>query len=168
MEVSDFASVKPRCVGPNCAHEFQRLVRNYLFCWTLAGINHPLGGWCQLRASVMQKGYFKHCLTPSASLSCLPPFTLTLLTGTTWATFSFKGTLPLEVQGWDETNVPCPFLQRNTGNQMISHHLTCSRSGAHHCLCLLSHAVLPGAPFYCSTAARVLAEDHVESCHSSA
>lgn len=163
MEVSDFATVKPRCVGPNCAHEFQRLVRNYLFCWTLAGINHPLGGWCQLRASVMQKGYFKHCLTPRASLSCLPPFILTLLTGTTWATFSFKGTLPLEVQGWDETNVPCPFLQRNTVNQMISHHLMCPSLPPPPVSCCI-----PGAPIYCSTAARVLAEDHVESHHSSA
>lgn len=50
-------------------------MRNYLFCRTLAGINQPLSSWCQLRASVMQKGYFKHCLTPSTPRfsSHLPP-----------------------------------------------------------------------------------------------
>lgn len=73
-EVSDFASAKPWCVGPHRAHEFQTLVRNYLFFWTLAGINHPLGGWCQLRASVTQREYFKHRVTPGTVHPVYLPF----------------------------------------------------------------------------------------------
>lgn len=99
------ASAKPWCVGPHSAPEFQRLVRNYLFCWTLAGINHPHCGWCQLRSGVMQRGAFS-ILSDTSQPSC-PLFTPTLLSDTVSITFFFNGDLILEVQGCIETNVLC-------------------------------------------------------------
>lgn len=153
-------------MGPHRAHEFQKLVRNYLFFWTLAGINHPLGGWCQLRASVTQRGYFQHRLTQallalSASLSSSSPSRHCL------SHFLLERGCHLGKPRLSRMS-SVPFLQRNTVHHMISHHLTGFRSRTRHCLCLLSHSVLPGALIHCHTSCQSTAEDHIEPSHSSA
>lgn len=96
-------------MGPRSVHEFQKLVRNYLFCWTLAGINQPLSGWCQLRASVMQRGYFKHCLTPSTSQfspTSAPPHP-TLPSTNSSVIFFFHHDSALKVRAYKESNGTC-------------------------------------------------------------
>lgn len=107
-------------------------------------------------------------MTSGSSLSCLPPFTLTLLSCFPRSLSSLKGPLFWKSEAVMKPMSSVLFLQRNTVCQMISHHLTCPRSGAHHCLHLLSYSVIPRAPVYWNTAAKALAEDHIESCHSSA
>lgn len=125
----------PQSVGvgePRRVHEFQTLVRNYLFCWTLAGINHPLSGWCQLRASVMQRGYFKHCLMPNISLPSshlplsLPLYSLTFQPIIFSVIFFFHHNSCSESQSWNVMKVTAPvsFLKRDTVYQVISHHLS--------------------------------------------
>lgn len=129
-------------MGPHSAHEFQRLVKNYLFCWTLAGINHPLHGWCQLRASAMQKGPFKtlfDTFLPSSPSFYLKPYpTLFQSLSSLMETWLWKS------KGEMEPVSSACFLQRNIVCQMLSPHLTCfhSRTQPH---------FLPAAAAYCNS-----------------
>lgn len=115
------------CVGPCRVHEFQILVRNYLFCWTLAEINHPLGGWCQLRASVMQKGYFYTLFDTKYFSALFPPlFFLPSFCPTTLVSvnFFFHSDSTLEVLGYNKSNCLCHFSTK-------TQYLSCDFSSPH-------------------------------------
>lgn len=156
------ATTKRWCVGPHRVHEFQMLVRNYLFCWTLAGNNQPLSGWYQLRASVMQEEYFKPHLTPS--LLCplpasLPSSPLTLPPTTFSVPFLFNcdSLTPLKVVKCNESNGTCVFSAEGycLSSDFPSSHGISQQSGVdnkqnYHYLNLLSPSVFPNVFPICS------------------